>query len=212
MNDAATTKDWLGRTHRDEDEITLGAVQRLAATLDQDPERLPARQRSAGKLVRDPVRADRAAERDRARRPSQDRGFPAAAARHAADVRGTPHQLLQAAAGRRHGVARLHGDARGAEDRAHRIVHARHRHARDERAIRPCPHGGTGPGLSRRRRGRHRRPAEGSSAGGRQARMVEDDRARSGAGIPLFARSPSTPIASITTCLIRATPKAIRRW
>jgi 3-methylfumaryl-CoA hydratase len=37
VNDAASTKDWLGRTRRDEDEITLGAVQRLAATLDQDP-------------------------------------------------------------------------------------------------------------------------------------------------------------------------------
>jgi 3-methylfumaryl-CoA hydratase len=36
LNDAAT-KDWLGRTRRDEDELTLGAVQRLAATLDQDP-------------------------------------------------------------------------------------------------------------------------------------------------------------------------------
>jgi len=33
----ASTKDWLGRTRRDEDEITLGAIQRLAATLDQDP-------------------------------------------------------------------------------------------------------------------------------------------------------------------------------
>jgi 3-methylfumaryl-CoA hydratase len=37
VNDAASTKDWLGLTRRDEDEITLGAVQRLAATLDQDP-------------------------------------------------------------------------------------------------------------------------------------------------------------------------------
>ena len=37
MNDAASTKDWLGRTRSDEDEITLGAVERLAATLDQDP-------------------------------------------------------------------------------------------------------------------------------------------------------------------------------
>jgi 3-methylfumaryl-CoA hydratase len=37
LNDAVSTKDWLGRTHQDEDEITLGAVQRLAATLDQDP-------------------------------------------------------------------------------------------------------------------------------------------------------------------------------
>jgi 3-methylfumaryl-CoA hydratase len=37
VNDAASLKDWLGRTRRDEDEITLGAVQRLAATLDQDP-------------------------------------------------------------------------------------------------------------------------------------------------------------------------------
>jgi 3-methylfumaryl-CoA hydratase len=37
LNDAASIKDWLGRTRRDEDEIALGAVQRLAATLDQDP-------------------------------------------------------------------------------------------------------------------------------------------------------------------------------
>jgi 3-methylfumaryl-CoA hydratase len=37
VNDAPSTKDWLGRTHRDDDEITLGTVQRLAATLDQDP-------------------------------------------------------------------------------------------------------------------------------------------------------------------------------
>jgi 3-methylfumaryl-CoA hydratase len=37
LNDAASTEDWLGRTRRDEDEVTLGAVQRLAATLDQDP-------------------------------------------------------------------------------------------------------------------------------------------------------------------------------
>jgi 3-methylfumaryl-CoA hydratase len=35
VNDA--TKDWLGRARRDDDEITLGAMQRLAATLDQDP-------------------------------------------------------------------------------------------------------------------------------------------------------------------------------
>ncbi len=28
--------DWLGRTRQDQDEVTLGAVQRLAATLDQD--------------------------------------------------------------------------------------------------------------------------------------------------------------------------------
>lgn len=37
MNDVALHKEWLGRTRRDEDEIALGAVQRLAATLDQDP-------------------------------------------------------------------------------------------------------------------------------------------------------------------------------
>lgn len=36
MNQAASIADWLGRTHRDEDEVTLGAVQRLAATLDQE--------------------------------------------------------------------------------------------------------------------------------------------------------------------------------
>jgi len=37
LNDAVSIKDWLGRTRRDEDEITLSAVQRLAATLDQGP-------------------------------------------------------------------------------------------------------------------------------------------------------------------------------
>ena len=37
MNDTASTRDWLGRARRDDDEITLGAMQRLAATLDQDP-------------------------------------------------------------------------------------------------------------------------------------------------------------------------------
>jgi 3-methylfumaryl-CoA hydratase len=37
LNAAATIRDWLGRTRRDEDEITLGAVRRLGATLDRDP-------------------------------------------------------------------------------------------------------------------------------------------------------------------------------
>jgi 3-methylfumaryl-CoA hydratase len=37
VSESAAVNDWLGRTRRDEDEITLGAVQRLAATLDQDP-------------------------------------------------------------------------------------------------------------------------------------------------------------------------------
>jgi 3-methylfumaryl-CoA hydratase len=37
LNAAASIKNWLGRTRCDEDEITLGAVRRLAATLDCDP-------------------------------------------------------------------------------------------------------------------------------------------------------------------------------
>ena len=37
MNHAASLSDALGRTRRDTDDIALGAVQRLAATLDQDP-------------------------------------------------------------------------------------------------------------------------------------------------------------------------------
>jgi 3-methylfumaryl-CoA hydratase len=37
LNAAASIRDWLGRTRRDDDEITLGAVRRLAATLDRDP-------------------------------------------------------------------------------------------------------------------------------------------------------------------------------
>jgi 3-methylfumaryl-CoA hydratase len=38
LNAAASIRDWLGRTRRDQDEITLGAVRRLAATLDRDPD------------------------------------------------------------------------------------------------------------------------------------------------------------------------------
>jgi 3-methylfumaryl-CoA hydratase len=37
LNAAASIKDWLGRTRRDDDEITLGAARRLAATLDREP-------------------------------------------------------------------------------------------------------------------------------------------------------------------------------
>jgi hydroxyacyl-ACP dehydratase HTD2-like protein with hotdog domain len=37
LDDAVSIENWLGRTQRDEDEIALGAVQRLAATLDHDP-------------------------------------------------------------------------------------------------------------------------------------------------------------------------------
>jgi 3-methylfumaryl-CoA hydratase len=36
-NDAAPIAQWVGRTRQDEDEVTLGAVARLAATLDRDP-------------------------------------------------------------------------------------------------------------------------------------------------------------------------------
>jgi 3-methylfumaryl-CoA hydratase len=34
---AASLKNWLGKSRREEDEVALGAVRRLAATLDQDP-------------------------------------------------------------------------------------------------------------------------------------------------------------------------------
>jgi 3-methylfumaryl-CoA hydratase len=37
LNQTAAIKDWVGRTRREEDEVTLGAVRRMAATLDQDP-------------------------------------------------------------------------------------------------------------------------------------------------------------------------------
>jgi 3-methylfumaryl-CoA hydratase len=37
LNAVASIREWLGRTRRDEDEITLGAARRLAATLDRDP-------------------------------------------------------------------------------------------------------------------------------------------------------------------------------
>jgi 3-methylfumaryl-CoA hydratase len=38
LDHQASIKDWLGHTRRDEDEVVLGATQRLAATLDQDPQ------------------------------------------------------------------------------------------------------------------------------------------------------------------------------
>jgi 3-methylfumaryl-CoA hydratase len=37
LNAVASIKEWLGRTRQDEDEITLGAARRLAATLDRNP-------------------------------------------------------------------------------------------------------------------------------------------------------------------------------
>ena len=37
MDQTAAIKDWVGRTRKEEDEVSLGAVRRLAATLDQDP-------------------------------------------------------------------------------------------------------------------------------------------------------------------------------
>ena len=38
MNQTASITDWVGRTRKEEDEVTLGAVRRMAAMLDQDPD------------------------------------------------------------------------------------------------------------------------------------------------------------------------------
>jgi 3-methylfumaryl-CoA hydratase len=38
LDHAASFKDWVGRARKDEDEVSLGAVRRMAATLDQDPD------------------------------------------------------------------------------------------------------------------------------------------------------------------------------
>ncbi len=37
MEQAASIKGWIGRTRREDDEVTLGAVRRMAATLDHNP-------------------------------------------------------------------------------------------------------------------------------------------------------------------------------
>jgi 3-methylfumaryl-CoA hydratase len=37
LDQATSIKDWVGRTRKEEDEVSLGAVRRMAATLDQDP-------------------------------------------------------------------------------------------------------------------------------------------------------------------------------
>ena len=37
LTEATSVKDYVGRTRRRTDEVTLGAVRRMAATLDQDP-------------------------------------------------------------------------------------------------------------------------------------------------------------------------------
>jgi 3-methylfumaryl-CoA hydratase len=37
LDQTASIKDWVGRTRKEEDEISLGSVRRMAATLDQDP-------------------------------------------------------------------------------------------------------------------------------------------------------------------------------
>jgi 3-methylfumaryl-CoA hydratase len=38
LTETASIKDYVGRTRKEEDEVTLGAVRRMAATLDQDPQ------------------------------------------------------------------------------------------------------------------------------------------------------------------------------
>jgi 3-methylfumaryl-CoA hydratase len=38
LNQTASITDWVGRTRKEEDEVTLGAVRRMAAMLDQDPD------------------------------------------------------------------------------------------------------------------------------------------------------------------------------
>lgn len=38
MDQTASIEDWVGRTHKEEDEVALGAVRRMAAMLDQDPD------------------------------------------------------------------------------------------------------------------------------------------------------------------------------
>jgi 3-methylfumaryl-CoA hydratase len=38
VQEQTALKDWLGRTRTEEDEVVLGAVRRMAATLDQDPQ------------------------------------------------------------------------------------------------------------------------------------------------------------------------------
>ena len=198
-----------GHTRRDEDEVVLGAVQRLAATLDQDPPRSSAAPccRKAG------TRSCSAPWRKRATsagRPSRDRRFHAADAGHAAHVRGTPHHVSTPAQDRRHGDAALDGDARRAEVRAHRCVHPRHRRPRDERAQRPCHHRGAGHRLPRRRSRpappRRRRKRRGSTE-------ARNGRARSCSircCCSAIRRSRSTPIASTTTCPTRASRRAIR--
>jgi 3-methylfumaryl-CoA hydratase len=37
LDQTASIKNWVGRTRKEEDEVSLGAVRRMAATLDQDP-------------------------------------------------------------------------------------------------------------------------------------------------------------------------------
>src|SRR5271165_5382759 len=38
LDQATSIKDWVGRTRKEADEVSLGAVRRMAATLDQDPD------------------------------------------------------------------------------------------------------------------------------------------------------------------------------
>jgi hypothetical protein len=49
LGETASIIDYVGRTRREEDEVTLGAVRRMAATLDQDPDAY--RRQPSGKLV-----------------------------------------------------------------------------------------------------------------------------------------------------------------
>ncbi len=128
LDKAASIKDWLGHTRRDEDEIALGAVQRLAATLDQDPHAFKRGSAAAGELVRDPVRHAGAA-----RASSVADGHPVTGdfmppmqgtRRMFAGRRATFHRPLKIG----DTVTRLSTvSQRRAQDRAHRRVHPGHR-------------------------------------------------------------------------------------
>src|ERR1051326_2033871 len=131
LDQTAKPEDWLGRSPKEDDELSVGSVRRLAAMLDQDPapfkrgSELP---ESWYAILFGPTARQSIIGRDGHPKTGDDllpplhntRPLPPPPAQHPPPrVRRPRGDVSQAAQARRHGRARLPRAAGRAEDRPH---------------------------------------------------------------------------------------------
>ena len=211
MDNSASVKDWLGRTQRDADEIALGAVQRLAATLDQDP----------GAFKRGSVL------------PESWYAILFGTLARQSDLGPDGHPTTGDFMPPMHGTRRMFAGRRTTFHRALKVGDAVTRLSTVTRAepksgrtgaftLVTVTHEMSGPSglaITEEQDLVYRAAVEaGTTEAPKEAPRVEDKPgwSRASCSIPCccFAipRSPSTPIAFITTCLIPMTARAILPW